>query len=132
MPNLLDKQELLYENESYKIIGAAMAVHRELGCGFLEQVYQEALEIEFQLQGIPYKREAPLLITYKGQNLKKEYIADFICYDKIIVETKALDDLVSKHDSQVLNYLKATGYKLGLLLNFGQESLQRKRLVKER
>lgn len=132
MPNLLNNQKLLYEKESYKIIGAAMAVHRELGCGFLEQVYQEALEIEFELQGIPFKRETPIQIAYKGKRLKKEYIADFTCYDKIILEIKALDDLISKHESQVLNYLKASSYKLGILINFGQESLQRKRIVKER
>ena len=132
MPDLLNNQTLLYEKESYKIIGAAMAVHRELGCGFLEQVYQEALEIEFELQGIPFKREPAIQIAYKGQRLKKEYFADFTCYDKIIIELKALDDLVSKHESQVLNYLKASGYKLGILINFGQESLQRKRIVKER
>ncbi|MBR8535749.1 GxxExxY protein [Carboxylicivirga sediminis] len=132
MPNLLNTHKLLYNDETYKIIGAAMAVHRELGCGFLEQVYQEALEIEFKMQGIPYLREASLQISYRGQNLKKEYIADFICYDKVIIELKALDELSGKHESQVFNYLKATGYKLGLLLNFGQESLQRKRIIKEK
>ncbi len=87
-----------------------MEVHRELGPGFLEAIYQEALEIEFQNRDIPYQREAPLTIEYKSHTLKKKYNADFICYNKIIVETKALDSLVPKHESQVLNYLKATHF----------------------
>ncbi len=116
MPNLLDSHEnLIYKNEAYKIVGAAMTVHRELGCGFLEAVYAEAIEMELQEQGILYKREVPLQIKYKGKLLKKSYVADFICYNKIIVELKAVNYLESVHDSQVLNYLKATGFKLGIL-----------------
>ena len=106
-----------------------MEVHRVLGPGFLEAIYQEALEIEFEIKDIPYIREAPLKINYKGNTLKKEYNADFICYDKIIIETKALCDLTSEHESQLLNYLKATEKKLGILINFGKPQLQHKRII---
>ena len=98
----------------------------------LEPVYQEAFEIELVSNSIAYQREAPLLINYKGKPLKKEYFADFLCYNKIIVELKALNALESSHEAQVLNYLKATGCKLGLLINFGQESLKYKRLINQR
>ena len=107
-----------------------MEVHKELGCGFLEAVYQEALEIEFNNQGIPYEREKELKIYFKGIELRKRYNADFICYDKIIVETKALSNLTDDHLGQVLNYLKATQFKLGLLVNFGQPKLEYKRIVR--
>ncbi|MFC2107386.1 GxxExxY protein [Bacteroidota bacterium] len=120
---------LLYKDEAFNIIGAAMEVHRELGSGFLEAVYQEALEIELEKRSIPFTSQERLLITYKGIELKKEYIADFVCYNNIIVEIKALSSLTSEHQSQILNYLKATGSKLGLLINFGGESLEYKRLV---
>ena len=110
---------IIYSKESYKIAGAAMKVYNTLGCGFLEPVYQEALEIEFQRRGIPYKREEELDIYYDGILLKKKYIADFVCYDKIIVELKAVCELDDGNRAQVRNYLKATGYKLGLLINFG-------------
>jgi GxxExxY protein len=123
--------DLLYKDEAFKIVGAAMEVHNELGSGFLEGVYQEALEREFANQGIPYQREVPLPILYKGELLSKKYVADFICYDKIIVELKALSSLNSEHQSQVLNYLKATGMKLGLLLNFGASKLESKRIIRE-
>jgi len=129
MPDLLNQQKLVYKEEAYKIVGACMTVHRELGCGFLEAVYAEALEMEFQLQGIPYKREVPIRIEYKGKTLKKSYIADFICYDKIVLELKAINFLDSVHESQVLNYLKATQNKLGILVNFGEQSLKYKRIV---
>ena len=121
--------DFLYKSETYRIIGAAMEVHKELGCGFLEAVYQEALELEFQYKKIPYQREAKLEIYYKEQLLKKYYEADFICYDKVIVELKALSALTSEHESQLLNYLKSTGLKVGLLINFGKESLEYKRMV---
>jgi GxxExxY protein len=93
--------ELIYEKESYEIIGAAQEIHRILGPGFLEAVYQEALEIEFEERNIPFIREQELRIQYKGQILHKMYNADFVCYDKIIVETKALSSLNSEHESQV-------------------------------
>ena len=121
--------DLLFKEESYKIIGAAMEVHKELGAGFLESVYQEAFELELKKQNIPYEREALLNIYYKGTKLKKCYSADFICYNKIVVELKALGELSTNHEAQLLNYLKTSKLKLGLLLNFGSKSLQYKRLI---
>ena len=121
--------EIILKDESYNIIGACMAVHRELGCGFLEAVYQEALEEEFKLRSIPYVREQLLTITYKGKLLSKKYQADFICYKNIIVELKALSELNTTHQSQLINYLKVTNIKLGLLVNFGRRSLETKRVV---
>ena len=121
---------LLFETETFAIIGAAMEVHRELGNGFLEAVYQEALEEEFISRGIPYKREIPLTVYYKNKPLKKYYIADFVCYEKIIIEVKTVSALLSEHESQVLNYLSATKIKLGLLINFGNKSLEHKRIIK--
>ena len=119
---------IIYPKESYDIIGCMMAVHSELGCGFLEKVYQEALECEFIAKGIPYKREVNLNIYYKGTPLQQNYIADFVCYDKIIVELKALNRLSDIEKAQVINYLKATGYELGILANFGETSLKTERL----
>ena len=124
--------DLLYEEETYLIIGAAMTVHQELGRGFLEAVYQEALEKEFKLRDIPYKREIPMTIYYKNEPLNKCYVADFICYEKIIVELKALSTLTTEHQAQVLNYLAATRLKLGLLLNFGKPNLEHKRIINEK
>lgn len=114
---------IVYPGESYKIIGCMMKVHRELGCGFLEKVYQEALEREFIAESIPYQREANLKIYYKGVPLQQDYIADFVCYGKIIVELKAISKLTDVEKAQVINYLKATGYELGILANFGETSL---------
>ena len=122
--------DLLYKEEAYRIIGACMEVHRELGCGFLEPVYQEALEKELTIQKIPFNREVELPVYYKNEKLTKFYKADFLCFEKIIVELKALSDLTTQHESQVLNYLKATNLQLGLLINFGQKSLKYKRIVK--
>jgi GxxExxY protein len=132
MPDLLKQQELIYKEEAYNIVGACMTVHRELGCGFLEAVYAEALEMELTSQSIPFRREVPITIEYKGKPLKKTYVADFICYDKIVLELKAVNYLDSVHEAQVLNYLKATGHKLGILVNFGEQSLKYKRIVKEK
>ena len=120
---------LLYPNDSYKINGCMMEVHKELGSGFLEQVYQEALEREFKETGVPYKREVRLRIKYKGEFLQKEYIADFICYDKIIVELKTVSQITEAHKCQVLNYLKATGFQLGIIGNFANKSLETARVV---
>lgn len=122
--------EFLYRDETYLIIGAAMEVHKELGPGFLEPVYQEAFEIELISQNIPHIREKIINIHYKNSKLKKEYSADFFCFDKIIVELKALIALNSDHESQLLNYLTATKSKVGLLINFGSKSLQYKRMIK--
>ena len=121
--------DIIFKEESYKIIGAAIEVHKELGAGFVEPVYQEALEIEFNNQNIPYYREKNLNIFYKRQKLVKHYLADFVCYENIIVELKALSELRGDHEAQLLNYLKASKMKLGLLINFGTKSLQHKRLV---
>ena len=107
-----------------------MAVHKELGCGFLEQVYQAALAIELKERGIEFEREKILESYYKGVKLGIFYKADFVCYKKIIVELKAVKDLQPEHKAQLLNYLKTSGMELGLLINFGQTSLQVKRIVK--
>lgn len=121
---------LIYSDESYAINGAAFQVYNTLGHGFLEAVYQEALEIEFKKRGIPYEREKELKITYDGTELKQTYKSDFVCFEKIIVELKAVSTLEDAHRSQVYNYLHATGYKLGLLLNFGYTNgLQKERIV---
>ena len=124
----MNKVDILYKEESFNIVGAAMEVHRIIGCGFTEPIYQEALEEEFKLRGIPYQREKVLHVTYKGKILSKDFRPDFICYDRIIVELTAVDDLVDEHYSQVYNYLKATGLQLGLLINFGKKSLYHKRV----
>lgn len=121
--------DLIYPEEAYRIVGVAMQVHRELGCGFLEPVYQEALEILLKKEGIPYEREKRLPIYFMGELLRKEYFADFVCFGKIIVELKAVSQLTPVYEAQVLNYLKASGCKLGLLLNFGQASLVHRRIV---
>ena len=117
------------DERTYRIIGCAMEVHRELGCGFLEPVYQEALAIEFKMQGIPYKKQQVIGIMYKGKPLEKKYQPDFLCYDEVIVEIKALSGLSGNEEAQVINYLKATGLEIGLLLNFGTKSLEHKRFV---
>lgn len=123
------EKEFPLKEETYNIIGAAMEVHKQLGNGFLEGVYQEALALELEASNIDFEKEAPLIIFYKDKILKKRYIADFICYEQIILEIKALTELRSEHDAQVLNNLKATNMKVGLLLNFGSKSLQYKRIV---
>jgi len=117
------------DGQTYAIIGAAMTVHRELGSGFLEAVYQEALEREFQLQDIPYEREKLLPIHYRGERLNTFYKADFVCFGSVVVELKALSELAGREESQVINYLKASGLHKALLINFGTTSLQHKRLV---
>ena len=110
--------ELIYKEESYKIMGACFEVYRSMGRGFLEAVYQECLEIEFAERGIPFASQQQLPIIYKGRTLEQFYKADFVCYDKIIVEVKAVSQLVDEHRAQVFNYLRATGMKLGILVNF--------------
>jgi len=105
------------DERTYKIIGAAIEVHKELGCGFLEAVYQEALGKEFSIQEIPYKSQPVVEIKYKGQILNKTYQPDFVCYDEIIVEIKAISVLSGLEEAQIINYLKATGLKVGLLIH---------------
>ena len=114
---------------TYAIIGAAMEVHGQLGCGFLEAVYQEVMELELATRGVPFQPQADLPIRYKRQVMKTFYRADLICYDAVIVELKALAQIGPIEEAQVINYLKATGYEIGLLLNFGRTSLQYKRYI---
>ncbi len=121
---------LLYPEESYKITGALYAVHRELGPGLLEKIYQEALEKELRLQGIPYEREKSFDVYYKGERLENKYIADYVCYNKIVVELKAVDNLLPIHTAQVINYLAIKGYKLGLLVTFNTRVIKPERIVR--
>ena len=118
---------LRYEQETYNIIGAAMKVHSELGPGFTERVYQEALAIEFSDRGIPFDREKEIHATYKGIELEGTFVPDFICYDKIIVELKAVKELDDVQRSQAINYAKIAGFNLSLLINFGESSLVKER-----
>jgi len=110
--------EYIYQKESYKIRGAIYEVYKEIGCGFLEAVYQECLNKEFLLSKIPFVAQQNLVIDYKGENLVQLYRVDFVCYDKIILEIKAVKSLEDIHLAQIMNYLKATGFKLGFLVNF--------------
>jgi len=111
--------ELIYKEESYAIQGAIFDVYREMGCGFLEAVYQECLEKELTTRGIPFFAQPELKLLYKGEALQQKYKPDFICYEKIIVELKAVKQIAPEHQAQLINYLKATQMKLGLLVNFG-------------
>jgi len=112
-------EKVVFKEESYRIMGACFEVYKEKGCGFLEPVYQECLEIELELQGIPFQEQHEIDLTYKGRRLKQMYEPDFICFDKIILKIKAVSRLADEHRAQIHNYLKATGYKLGLLVSFG-------------
>ena len=118
------------DEQTFAIIGAAMVVHRELGHGFLEAVYQEALELEFKHAGISALREVELPVKYRGELLTTGYRADFLCYETVIVELKAIERIASREESQLLNYLKASKKEKGLLLNFGGSSLEYKRMVR--
>ena len=124
-----NESKLILGDEVYAIVGAAMEVSNELGSGFLEAVYQEALAIELEKRQIPFVAQLPIGISYKGRTLAKEYITDFICFDQVIVEIKAVKQLTSVEDAQLLNYLKATGKPVGLLLNFGSPKMDWKRMV---
>lgn len=119
---------IIYRTESFNLIGAAMEVHKQIGCGFTEPIYQEAFEEELRLRGIPFEREKVINVTYKGKVLSKNFRPDFVCYDKIIVELKAVDGFTDEHIAQTYNYLKASGYELGILINFGTKSLEYKRI----
>jgi GxxExxY protein len=114
---------------TYAIIGAAMEVHKQLGCGFLEPVYQEALAVELALRSVLFRREVRLPVHYKGELLETRYCADFICFDAVVVELKALARMGGTEEAQLINYLRATGYEVGLLLNFGARSLEHRRFV---
>ena len=122
--------QYLYKKESYEVLGAAMDVYNELGSGFLEAIYHDALEIELTARGIPYESQKPLIVFYRGQRLAHQYQADVLCYDSILLELKAVKEIHEVHLAQVLNYLKATGLALGYLINFGSpEKLQWQRVV---
>jgi GxxExxY protein len=111
--------EVIFKEESYRIMGACFEVYKEMGCGFLEAVYQECLEIELADQGIPFRSQAELALCYKGRSLKQKYLPDFILFEQVVLEIKAVSALADEHRAQLHNYLKATGYRLGLLVNFG-------------
>ena len=125
--------DVLYKDECYKIMGACFEVYKEKGCGFVEPVYQECLSIELTMQGIPFEEQVELPLEYKGRPLHQTYKPDFICFEKIILEIKAVSKLTDEHRAQVHNYLKATGHKLGLLVNFGHyPKVEWERIVRER
>lgn len=111
--------DILFKDESYKIMGACFNVYNDKGCGFLEPVYQECMEIELDFQGIPFVAKENLILRYRGRELKKTYEPDLTCFGKIIVELKSVSELTDEHRAQVLNYLNATGLQLGILVNFG-------------
>ena len=125
MENEIDK--MVFPHEAYEIIGAAMEVHNTLGQGFLESVYQEALEIELRKRNIPFTSQTKIQILYKDVPMEHYFVADFVCYDTIIVELKSVSTILPEHEAQIINYLRATGFKLGILLNFNEESLFFKR-----
>jgi GxxExxY protein len=123
--------EIVYKKESYAIIGACFEVYNEKGCGFLEPVYQECLGIEFEYQRVPAIAKPSLSLSYRGRTLTQSYQADFVCFGKIIVELKAVSALIDEHRAQLLNYLNATGFELGLLVNFGHyPGLEYERIAK--
>ena len=123
--------EVVFPEESFNIIGACFEVYNEMGCGFLEPVYQECLKCELSSRGIPFRPQVRLELRYKGHVLKQKYVPDFVCFDKIVLELKAVAELAPVHQAQVHNYLKATGQKLGLLVNFGHyPKLQYQRIVR--
>ena len=122
--------ELVFREEVYAVMGAAIEVHRELGAGFLEAVYQEAMERELALRGIAFESQRELLIQYKVQPLGKSYVCDLLCFDKVLVELKAMDRLTGREESQLINYLKAANLPVGLLINFGSHGkLEWRRLI---
>jgi GxxExxY protein len=122
------KEKFLYEDLTYEVIGAAMEVHRELGSGFLEAVYEEALAHELTIRKIPFQRQKFLSVGYKGLSVG-EYRADFVIDDKVVVELKAVKKLLPEHEAQLINYLKATSLRVGLLLNLGTPSLEKLRRI---
>lgn len=123
------RNDLLFREEVHDIIGAAMAVHRYFGCGFTEKVYQDALEVEFADKNIPYRREVELHAIYNGKRLNATFKPDFICYDRIVVELKAVKELDDMHRSQAINYGKIAGSDVALLINFGEMSLKFERYI---
>lgn len=123
--------EIILKEECYRIMGACFEVYREMGCGFLESVYQECLERELNHQDIPHLAQVSLQLQYKGEPLQQTYVPDFLCFDKIVLEIKSVSNLAEEHRAQIHNYLKATGSRLGLLVNFGHfPKLEWERIVK--
>lgn len=122
-------EELIFKDEVYAIVGAAFEVHKEMGRGFLEPVYQDALAVEFQSRGIPFEKECWMSVRYKQRELKRRYRADFVCYQKIVVELKALERLSGNEQARIINYLKASDTRVAVLLNFGRPSLEWRRFV---
>lgn len=122
-------KDIIYKDEAYAIVGCCMEVHKTLGRGFSEIVYKDALEIEFKINSIPFEREKKFELKYKNFQLPRHYIADFVVYDKIILEAKAIESLSSSNIKQTLNYLAASKMRLGLLVNFGEDSLKYKRVI---
>ena len=126
----MNRSDLIYPEEAYAIFGACFEVYNQMGNGFVEPVYQECLEIELGLKAVPFVPQQELALTYRGRLLKRRYIPDFVCFGKIIVEIKAVSTLTDEHRAQVHNYLAATGYQLGLLINFGHApGVQYERIV---
>ncbi len=121
--------DIIYKKKVYEIVGAAIEVHTIFGQGFLEAVYQEALAIEFELRNIPFVEQKQLRLDYKNRILRKHYVPDFFCYDKIVVEIKAMSQLTTCETAQILNSLKASQQRLGLLINFAEHSLKWKRYI---
>ena len=124
MPQLNRPVNIAFPEESHKIVGAATAVHRYFGSGFSEKVYQDAFEVELKSKGIPYQREVQLHATYNGIELSSLFVPDFICYDQIVVELKAVKEIDNMHRSQAINYAKVSGLPLAILINFGEPSLK--------
>jgi GxxExxY protein len=123
--------EIIYRDEAYRIMGACFEVYTDKGCGFLEAVYQECLELEFAARQIPFVAQPKLELSYRGQPLRQSYAPDFVCFDRIVVELKAASALVDEHRAQVHNYLRATGHRLGLLVNFGHHpKIEYERIVR--
>lgn len=127
-----NKHELILKDEAFQIIGAAIEVSNQLGCGFSEAVYQEALEIELHERHIPFESQKHIAISYKDKQLNKEYVADFLCYNQILVEIKSIKEITEIEEAQILNYLKATNLPLGLIVNFGTPKLEWKRYANTR
>jgi GxxExxY protein len=121
--------DFLYKSETFAIIGAAMEVHKTLGCGFVEAIYEEALTKEFVRNNIPFEQQKEVPVFYKGEALEKYYKLDLLCYDAVIVELKAVSAFAEEHEAQILSYMKATQCKIGLLINFGTPRLQYKRYI---
>ena len=122
---------LLYEEETYKVLGACFEVYKDKGCGFLEAVYQECLDIELSLQSIPFEIQPSVSLSYKGHALRQTYIPDLICFQKIVVEIKAVSSLDDTHRAQLHNYLKASGHRVGLLVNFGHHpKIEHERIIR--